>query len=93
MITAACRDVLVRATNFGIIRTGVTLSPDQKDTANRAAGRDISNELFNQGYYLYPGASSATPEQRASRKIPGAMLWYSDGGSVQSIDFNVVEVV
>ncbi|UYH50821.1 DUF3383 domain-containing protein [Candidatus Kirkpatrickella diaphorinae] len=93
MITAACRDVLGRAANFGIIRTGVTLSPDQKDTVNRAAGRDISNELFNQGYYLHPGASSATPEQRAARKIPGAMIWYSDGGSVQSIDFNVVEVV
>jgi len=93
MITAACRDVLVRAANFGIIRTGVTLSPDQKDTANRAAGRDISNELYNQGYYLHPGASSASPEQRAARKIPGAMLWYNDGGSVQSIDFNVVEVV
>lgn len=92
MITAACHDVLMKAANFGIIRTGVTLSADQKDAVTRAAGRNIINELFNQGYYLHPGASSATPQQRASRKIPGAMLWYCDGGSVQSIDFNVVEV-
>lgn len=92
MISAALQDTINQAIAFGAIRTGVTLSSTQKLELSNAVGIDISTELSTRGWYLVPGASTATPANRTARTVPGAKFWYTDGGSVQTIALASTEV-
>lgn len=92
MIEAALSDTITQAKTFGAIRTGVSLSSTQTLEVNNAAGKSISGAIQTQGYYLLPGASTASPSDRAARKITEAKLWYTDGQSVQMIDLASTEI-
>lgn len=75
---------------FGGIVTGVELSGEQIAEVNEAAGLDISGPLFSAGFYLQildPGATV-----RGERGPPIENLWYTDGGSVQKLTINSVDV-
>ena len=57
---------------------------------NQAAGRDVSTTIEQQGYYLQildPGA-----QVRGNRGTPIINFWYTDGGIIQGITVNSVEV-
>jgi len=89
-IEAAFLDSINAALSFGTIRTGVQLSSQQKQDVFNAVGVDVSAILQTQGWYLQvvPG----TPAQRAARTSPAITLYYTDGGDVQTIAINTVEI-
>ena len=89
-IEAACSGVIQAALNFGSIRTGVPLSASQASEVNTAAGKNISNTLQNQGWYLQ--VLPASPTVRISRSSPPCMFWYTDGESIQSISLASINV-
>ena len=66
------------------IEPGIVLSERQKSEVMNEAGRDISSELWTQGYYIQildPGAAV-----RAQRGSPVISIWYTYGGAVQKIE-------
>jgi hypothetical protein len=90
LIRAWCQDPINQAINFGAIVPGVTLSAAQTAEINYAAGSDIAQTLMNQGYYLQ--IQDALPQVRMVRGSPPITLWYLDGGSVQKINVQSIEV-
>jgi hypothetical protein len=91
LIRAALQDPIQQGLNSGIIRRGVTLSNAQKALINAAAGADVSNDLFNQGYYLQildPGA-----QVRGQGGSPIINLWYTDGGDIRKITIASIVVL
>ncbi|MGA1801483.1 DUF3383 family protein [Rhizobium sp. HT1-10] len=90
LIKAACSDPINAALNFGAIRTGVSLSNLQIAEINSAAGTKVSDILQLQGWYLQ--VLDATPQVRQARTTPPINFWYLDGGSIQQIVLNSVEV-
>lgn len=90
LIEAFCMDPINAALNFGAIQPGVTLSAAQVAEVNQAAGAQISSTLQTRGWYLQ--VKDAAPSVRAVRGSPPCTLWYMDGGSVQHIDLNSIEV-
>lgn len=84
LIAAAALDPINQAVDNGVIRTGVTLSEQQKSLVNSAAGVKISDVLQDRGWYFQ--VRDALPQVRAERGSPPCTLWYMDGGSVQKIN-------
>lgn len=83
VIYAASLDTINAGINAGLIIKGVNLDESQKSTVNREAGLDISESLYNQGWYLQvPDANTQT---RVARGPLRPNFWYCDGGSIQSI--------
>lgn len=87
---AACNDPINEALNFGAIQTGVVLSEQQKAIINREAGFDVASAVESRGYCLYIG--QATAQTRGNRQSMPMKLWYTDGGSVQSINLASINV-
>jgi len=90
LIEAFCMDPINAALNFGAIRTGVTLSASQIEQINLAAGADVAPVVQTRGWYLQ--VKDASPQVRAQRGSPPCTLWYADGGSVQKIVLDSIEV-
>lgn len=92
LLSAAVLDTINQAVTFGVIRSGVTLTALQAQQVNSAAGRPIDTTLSTRGWYFLPGASTAPATSRAARTSPPCSFWYTDGGSVQSINLASVEI-
>lgn len=90
LIEAFCLDPINAALNFGAIRPGVTLSAAQIQEVNQAAGVIIAPVLQTRGWYLQ--IKDASPQVRAARSSPPCTLWYMDGGSIQKITLDSIEV-
>lgn len=91
LIRSAMIDPINQALTSGIIRTGVTLSEAQKSQVNSAAGVDVSDTLFNKGYFLQikdPGTQA-----RGQRTSPTIYFWYTDGQAVQKITMPSVAIL
>lgn len=91
LIRAAMIDPISAGLNFGSIRQGISLSASQIAQVNQAAGRDVSQDIQQQGYYLQildPGA-----QVRGNRGTPVINLWYTDGGAVQKITVASIDVM
>ena len=91
LIRAWMQDPVNRALHSGIIDTGVTLSQSQKAELTREAGRDISGELFTDGYVIQ--VDDPAPAVRQKRESPEISLWYTYGGSVHRLDIASTAVV
>lgn len=89
-VRASAQDPINEMLNFGGIQTGVILSEQQKSVINNEAGVDAATVIFNQGYYLM--IRNATPQVRAARGSFPIKLWYTDGGSVHSINIASINV-
>lgn len=90
-VRASAQDPINEMLNFGGIQTGVILSEQQKSIINNEAGGvDAATVIYNQGYYLFIG--NATPQVRAARGSFPIKLWYTDGGSVHSINIASINV-
>lgn len=83
LVRAWMQDPVNRALYSGIIDTGVTLSESQKAELAREAGRDISGELFTDGYVIQ--VNDPAPAVRQKRESPEASCWYCYGGSVHRL--------
>lgn len=91
LIRAAMIDPISQAINFGSIRTGITMSAQQKAVVNQAAGMDVSTIIEQQGYFLQildPGA-----QVRGNRGTPVINFWYTDGGAVQKITVASIDIM
>lgn len=91
LVRAWLQDPVNRALYSGIIDTGVTLSEAQKAELQREAGRDISGELFTDGYVIEVG--DPAPAVRQKRESPECSIWYTYGGSVHHLDIASTAVV
>lgn len=91
LIRSWCLDPLKRGLYSGIIDPGVTLSESQKAELFREAGRDISEELYTEGYVLQ--IKDPAPAVRQKRESPEASCWYCYGGSVHRLDLASTAVV
>jgi hypothetical protein len=90
-IRAWCQDPINRALNNKIIEAGVTLSEAQKAEINTEVGRDVSMQIFTNGYYLQ--VDDPAPEVRAERGSPIIGMWYTEGGSVHHLDVPVTVIM
>lgn len=90
MIEAAIMDPVAAAVNFGMIRTGVTLSASQTQEVNQAVGKTIAPTLQVAGYYV--DIQPASPSTRLQRGSPPITLYYTDGQSVQNIVMAAIDV-
>lgn len=91
LIRAAMIDPINQGLNFGSIRTGVSLSESQKAQVNQAAGRDVSGDIEQQGYYLQildPGA-----QVRGNRGTPVVNFWFTDGGAVHKLNVASIDIM
>ncbi|EIC83985.1 DUF3383 domain-containing protein [Serratia sp. M24T3] len=85
-----CSDVIAQFKTWGGISTGTSLDSSQILKIKSIVGTDISTTLTNTGYYMYIGSFTAT--QRMDRESVVVYLWYTDGGQIQSLTLNSVEV-
>lgn len=85
-----CLDPILAAVNFGAIVAGVELSQAQAQAVNQAAGIEIDQTLTQRGWYLQ--VQPATAATRAVRSSPPCTLWWTDGGSIQSITLASITV-
>lgn len=90
LIEASLADPIATALNFGTIRTGVTLAASQIQELINAIGVDVSQVIQSTGWYL--NIKQASAQTRAARQSPPMTLYYTDGGSVQSLNLGSVEV-
>lgn len=90
LIEALCADPINNALNFGAIVAGVPLSQAQIAEINNQAGANIAGTIQNRGWYLQ--VLPATAQVRAARQSPPCTLWYTDGGAVQQINLNSIDV-
>lgn len=90
---AAIQDPIDEMLNFGGIRPLVdpkALSNQQKSIINSQAGRDIIADLLNKGWVAV--IETADAQTRGLRGSMPFTLWYTDGGSVQSVNLASVNV-
>lgn len=90
-LSMACRDPILQMINFGGIRKGISLSNLQKTIVNTAAGLEIDQMLERQGFYLQ--ILDATAQVRGLRQSPPINLWYTDGGSIHTINIASINVL
>lgn len=91
LFRAALRDPIDEAFNFGSIRAGVDIGNAQAAIINQEAGRQIATEVEQQGFYLQildPGA-----QVRGQRGSPIVNFWFTDGGSVHSVNVASVDIL
>lgn len=90
---AAVMDPINEMINFGGIRPLVdpaALSQQQKSIINSQAGRDVVPDLLAKGYVV--DIKTADAQTRGNRGSMPFTLWYTDGGSVQSVNLASVNV-
>lgn len=90
---AAVADPINEMVNFGGIRPLIdpaALSEQQKSIINSQAGRDIIPDLLNKGWVV--DIKTADAQTRGLRGSMPLTIWYTDGGSVQSINLASVNV-
>lgn len=78
------------AINFGAIRTGVQPSSTEAAILLQKIGKDVSNVLFQTGYYLNIQPASSTT--RIARTSPPMTLYYMDGQSMQQLNLASIEL-
>lgn len=75
---------------WGGLSTGTTLDANQITAIKNTVGSDVSTTLTSKGYYVYIGPFTAT--MRSNRTTPVVYVWYCDGGFIQKLTVNSVEV-
>jgi hypothetical protein len=90
LIRSAVLDPINAALNAGVIVSGVALSAAQQQEINNDAGANIAQTIITQGYYLQ--ILPATASIRGARTSPPMTLWYTDGGSVQQIELDSIDI-
>ena len=91
LVRSWCMDPINRALRSGVIEPGVTLAESQKAQIQREAGRDISQQLYSDGYYLK--VEDPSPAIRQERGTPECSLWYTYGGAVHKLEIASTAIV
>lgn len=91
---AAVMDPIEEAVNFGSIaplEDPKALSNQQKAIINSQAGRDIIADLLAKGWVI--DIKTADAQTRGNRGSMPFTLWYTDAGSVQSVNLASIAVL
>ena len=91
LIEESLAGTITQALNFGVIRTGITLSASQRVAINNAAGFTVSDIVATRGWYLL--IENASPATRQARETPTMYFWYTDGQSMHKLTLNSVELI
>lgn len=86
-------DVIDAAVTSGIIRAGVVLSQSQQQQINTAAGLPIADVVQTRGWYYQVGNPANIAQARTTRTSPTCKLWWTDGGSIQSLTIGSIAVL
>lgn len=89
-IRAACLDPIKNHLDFGSIVSGVVLSTAQRQEVNTQVGFNVADTLQTQGWFL--NIPPASPSVRTTRGPLQGALYYTDGGSVRTINLASVDV-
>jgi len=84
LIRAWLQDPVNRAKNNGVIDDNVTLSESQKAQIFNETGKDLTTELWTQGYAIL--VEDAGAAVRVGRNSPNISVYYTYGGSVNRIE-------
>ena len=84
LIRAWLQDPVNRAVNNGVIDPGVVLSESQKAQIYNETGKDLTTELWTQGYAIL--VEDAGAAVRVGRNSPNISVYYTYGGSVNRIE-------
>jgi len=76
--------------SWGGISSGTDLDDNQIIAIQNATGIDPTETLRASGYYIYIGPFTAA--MRDNRTSPEVYLWYTDGGFIQQLTLNSIEV-
>ena len=87
---AAAQDPILEMLNFGGIQEGVNLSEQQAAQVNYEAGFEASRQIENTGYCLL--IQEATAQVRGMRASLPIKLWYTDGGSVHTVNLASINI-
>lgn len=90
-ILKATLDAAMQAAVFnGTAQPGNTFTGTEAATLKQQAGYDITPTLTAQGYVIQ--IVPVTPSQRATRTPPVTNIWYSNGGSINTLPINLIYV-
>ena len=89
-IRQALQPAINQMGQFGAWAAGVELSGAQIAEVNQQAGADIATTLQNQGWYLQ--ITDPGPAARQARLSPNIYFWYTDGGNVNQLVVNSIDV-
>lgn len=84
LIRAWLQDPINRAVNNGTIDPGVAMSEGQKAQVYNETGKDLSTELFTQGYAVI--IEDAGASARVGRQSPNITVYYTYGGSINHVE-------
>lgn len=76
--------------SWGGISPGIILDDSQMIAIRNATNADPIDSLTANGFYIYIGPFTA--QMRAERTSPEVYLWYCDGGFIQQLYLNSIEV-
>ena len=85
LIATTCTGPINQAISNGVISKGIKLNEFQISVITEILKKDVSDNLYAYGYYLYIGDN--LPESRLERIAKNCILFYCDGGSIQKIQF------
>jgi len=91
MVEASLLPTIQQMVNFGAIVPGITLSASEQIAVTQIVNNvNVLNTLFGQGWYFQ--MQPATPTVRKARTTPPIFFIYADGGSIQSLVLNSIEL-
>lgn len=90
-IRQAMKDTIDQALSNGVIQPGVTLSGSQAQAVITATGNpNAATTLQNLGWLLFVG--DASPSVRTARGSPPISFYYTDGGSIRTLQFASIDL-
>ena len=90
LVEDACLGPINTAITFGMIQSGITLTPSQIAYINTTTGvANAAAVVQTAGYYLQ--VQNANPTVRQARQSPPCYLFYTDGGSIHNITLNSLD--
>ncbi|MXV35674.1 MULTISPECIES: DUF3383 family protein [unclassified Saccharibacter] len=92
MIEAVLLPAIQDALNFGLITQGVVLSEDEQLTLSSEFGANTLQALQTAGYVTLVAMEKADPAIRGKRQTVPVTVLYTQGGSVQRLSLNSIEV-
>lgn len=84
LIRAWLQDPINRAVHNGTIDAGVEMSESQKAQVYNETGKDLSDELYTNGYAVI--IEDAGASVRVGRQSPNISVYYTYGGSINHIE-------
>ena len=91
LIRAWLQDPINRAVNNGTIDAGVEMSESQKAQVQNETGKDLSDEIYTNGYAVI--IEDAGASVRVGRQSPNISVYYTYGGSINHIEVASTAIV